>query len=48
MRAQSKTTQLPKARENAREQVVIGCSFVSDWLREWRAFSIPITERSKM
>ena len=26
-------------RENAGDQVVIGCSFVSDWLKEWREFS---------
>ena len=35
-------------RENAGDQVVIGCSFVSDWLREWREFSGPITERSEV
>ena len=39
------TTKLPKARENAGDQV--GFSFASDWLREWREFSGPITERSK-
>ena len=27
-----KTTKLPKARENAGDQVVIGVSFASDWL----------------
>ena len=30
------TTKLPKARENAGDQV--GFSFASDWLREWRGF----------
>ena len=43
----TKTIELPKARENAGDQVVIGFSFVSDWLREWCEFSGPITERSK-
>ena len=38
---------MPKARENAGDQVVIGLNFASDWLREWREFSGPITERSK-
>ena len=27
-----KATKLPKARENAGDQVVIGVSFASDWL----------------
>ena len=31
-------------RENASEQVAIGFSFASDWLRKWREFSRPITE----
>ena len=31
-----KPTKLPKARENAGDQVVIGFNFESDWLREWR------------
>ena len=34
-----------QARENACDQVVIG--FASDWLRRWREFFKPITERSK-
>ena len=34
----TKTIELPKARENAGDQVVIGFSFVSDWLREWCEF----------
>ena len=38
MRSQEKTGKLPKARENASEQVVIGLSFASDWLEEWREF----------
>ena len=37
-----------KARENAGDQVVIGVSFAFDWLREWREFSGPITEQSKV
>ena len=36
-------TQPPKTRENAGDQVMIA----SDWLREWREFSGPITKRSK-
>ena len=31
-----KTCKLPKARENAGDQVVIALSFESDWLRGWR------------
>ena len=46
MRTQSKT-KLPKARENADDQVVISLSFAFDWLKEWREFSGPTTERSK-
>ena len=42
-----KTAKSPKARENAGDQVVIGFSFVSDWLRDWRESSGPMTERSK-
>ena len=34
-------------RENAGDQVVIGFSFASDWLRDWRESSGPMTERSK-
>ena len=33
-----KPTNLSKARENSTDQVVIGFSFASDWLREWREF----------
>ena len=47
MRIQSKPTNLPKARENAGDQVVIGLSIASDWLREWHEFSGPIKARSK-
>ena len=36
-----------QARENAGDQVTIGFSFAFDWLRGWREFSRPITERSK-
>ena len=39
-----KTTTLPKARENAGNQVANG--FASDWLREWREFSGPITNQN--
>ena len=42
-----KTAKSPKARENAGDQVVIGFSFASDWLRDWRESSGPMTERSK-
>ena len=45
MRIQSKTTKLPKVRENAGDQVVIGFSFAADWLKERFKFSGPITER---
>ena len=38
---------LLKARENAGDQVVIDFRFTSDWLRNWREFSEPITESSK-
>ena len=38
---------MPKARKNAGDQVVIGLNFASDWLREWREFSGPITEQIK-
>ena len=31
-----KPTKRPKARENVRDQILISCSFASDWLREWR------------
>ena len=42
-----KTAKSPKTRENAGDQVVIGFSFASDWLRDWRESSGPMTERSK-
>ena len=35
---------MPKARENATDQVVIGFSFASDWLRKCQEVSAPITE----
>ena len=39
---------LPKARENAGDQVVFGFfSFAANWLGEWCEFSGPITKRSK-
>ena len=37
----------PRARENASDRVAIGFSFAFDWLRGWREFSRPITERRK-
>ena len=40
-------TQVTKARENAGNQVAIGFSFASDWLRKWREFSELITKRNK-
>ena len=45
IRTQRKTTEMSKARENAGDQVVIVFSFASDWLKERREFSGPITER---
>ena len=42
-----RTTKPPKARESAGDQVVIGFSFASYWLRGWCNFSGPITKRSK-
>ena len=39
-----KKSKLPKARENVSEQVMIGFSFASDWLTEWREVSGSITE----
>ena len=41
------TSKLSKARENAGDQVMIGFSFASDWLREWREFPGPITQQRK-
>ena len=41
------TANFLKARENASNQVVFGFSFTFDWLRLWRDFSGPITQRSK-
>ena len=46
MRTQRKSD-LPQARENAGDQVVIGLSFASDWLIECCEFSRRITARSK-
>ena len=42
-----RTSQLPKARENVGDQIVVGFTFASDWLIKWREFSGPITEQSK-
>ena len=44
MKTQETTSKQPKARG---DHVVIGFSFASDWLREWRGFSGPITEGRK-
>ena len=41
------TANFLKARENASNQVVFSFSFTFDWLRLWREFSGPITQRSK-
>ena len=36
-----------QARENACEQVTIGCGFITDyWLRKWREVFKSITERN--
>ena len=39
-----KKSKLLKARENVSEQVMIGSSFASDWLTEWREVSGSITK----
>ena len=36
-----------QAREKSFDQVAIDFGFASDWLRMWREFSKPITERRK-
>ena len=36
-----------QGRENASDQVAIGFSFTSDWLRGWHKLFRPITECSK-
>lgn len=41
-----KTSNLPKAQENASDQVPISFSFDCDWLRRWRDIFRAITERS--
>ena len=42
----NKTSNLPKAQENASDQVPISFSFDCDWLRGWRDIFRAITERS--
>ena len=37
---------ITKDTENVRERVKVGFGFTSDWLRKWRDFFKPITERS--
>ena len=34
-------------RENTCDHIMIGFGLVSHWLRKWREFCLPITERSK-
>ena len=41
------TANLLKAREKASDQVVFGFILTFDWIRLWREFSGPITQRSK-
>ena len=43
-----KTSNLPKAQENASDQVPISFSFDCDWLRGWRDIFRAITERSEI
>ena len=38
---------MPKARENAGNQVVTAFCFESDWLREWCEFLLDQSQRSK-
>ena len=38
-------SKVPEARENAGDQVAVGFSFVSDWLRKWRELSGPIIKQ---
>ena len=47
MRTQANTRYRPQARENVSDQVMIGFSFASDWLRKWREIFRPITESNK-
>ena len=47
MRIQSEYVKQPQLRESVSNQVEIGFSFASDWLRGWHKFSKPITERSR-
>ena len=47
IRSHRQLKELPKAREDAGNQVVIGFSFGSDWLREWCEFSGKITTKAK-
>ena len=47
MKTRSNNTNRRQARENACDQATIGFDFASDWLRKWREFFKPITERSK-
>lgn len=47
MSTESKTYQLPKSWENTSDQVMIGFTFVSDWLRKCWKVSGPITEGKK-
>ena len=40
-------SKVPEARENPGDQVAVGFSFVSDWLRKWRELSGPIIKQSE-
>lgn len=38
---------MSQAQKSTSDQVVIGLTFESDWLREWLESSRPVTERSR-
>ena len=40
------TCKWPEVQKNARNKVMIGFGFASDWLRGWRKISGPITEHT--
>ena len=46
MRTLRKNKQTARNAEK-RDQVAVGFSFESDWIRKWREFSGPITQRSE-
>lgn len=47
LRNQTNNSKLPKAQENAGDQVTIGFCLVSDWCSAWPKFSRPTTEGGK-